>query len=453
MKVLEAKDVKDIDANFLKNGYTMLELINIAANCVYKHVKQFKRPLIVVGKGYNGSDGMALANLYKKDGIDANIFYVDKSNMVEESKVLDTGFDVFNEDTNYDVIIDAIFGIGFHPPLNPYMMDLINKLNNLKGYKVSIDIPSGKSVYDEGDLYFKPDLVVTFMATKYLYVKGKYNVVVETLGIENLDNYPTIIDKSMIVNKLKKRKYDDYKNKNGVVVHFTGSDDYIGASVMAASGSLYSGSGIVIVDSNENVCKEIHHHLLEVVTKKVSEYKYDAYLIGCGYGINNDTKYKLEQLLKEDIKLVIDADGLNVLALNLDLLCNKKAKVILTPHIGEFKRLNKEGLTLQEFAIKYDVIVVLKGPYTKIMGEDYYVNSTGNLGMAIGGSGDVLAGMITSFVGQGYSLMDSCILGVYFHGLAGDTVFENEYMVLPTKLIKEVPKLMKLYENKKDQAI
>ena len=178
--------------------------------------------------------------------------------------------------------------------------------------------------------------------------------------------------------------------------------------------------------------------------------KYDTLLIGSGLGLNEQSEqYVIDVLKNATCPLVIDGDALTIVSKHLDLLKEFKYPVILTPHHGEFKRLcNYEDELdmiekVNQFSLDYGVIVVLKGPNTIITdGNEIYRNITANKAMATAGMGDVLAGMISSFVGQGYSSKIAAILGTYIHGSCGDIIAENSYTVIPSKMINLIPKVM-----------
>ena len=178
--------------------------------------------------------------------------------------------------------------------------------------------------------------------------------------------------------------------------------------------------------------------------------KYNAILIGCGLGLSIDSyRYVIDVFSLSHQPLVIDADALTILSSNLDLLKNQERDIILTPHMGEFKRLcdvdNNDDMLFvaKEFARKHQVVLVLKGPYTIVTdGQEAYRVFAGNKAMATGGMGDVLAGMITSLLGQGYAALNAAVLGVYIHGYAGDRIAEKHYTVIPSVLIERIPQSM-----------
>ena len=177
---------------------------------------------------------------------------------------------------------------------------------------------------------------------------------------------------------------------------------------------------------------------------------YDALLVGCGLGLEEGAFRAVIDIMTASIcPLVLDADALTILSRNMHLLEKQDRSVILTPHIGEFKRLcHVEDypdlmIAAQSFASKYHCILVLKGPHTIVTdGKTSYRIASGNKAMAVGGMGDTLAGIITSLLGQGYEALEAAVLGVYIHGCAGDEVAKQAYTVIPEKLIEEIPHTM-----------
>lgn len=281
-------------------------------------------------------------------------------------------------------------------------------------------------------------------------------------------NVQNPIDHFLIKKALKKRKEEIYKGSCGSLAICAGSPGLTGAACMAADSALRGGCGLVTL-----ICaKELEHifeiKLTEAMTKSVKSKNgiikasafdeiltilkgKDALLFGPGLTDSKEIKLLLEKIIKNtDIPLVIDADGLNVLKGNTNILKKTTEKVILTPHIGEFARLtgydkdyileNQKRLCL-EFSKEYNVITVLKSHRTVVSdGKMVYENILGNPGMATGGSGDVLSGLIASFLAQGASPLLSALAGVYIHSLAADMAMEKfgEYSLLPRDIINYI---------------
>ena len=245
-------------------------------------------------------------------------------------------------------------------------------------------------------------------------------------------------------------------------MHVTGCYHYRGAALLAAKAAVYTGSGLVTVWSNEKVidalslfCPEATSCQRQYFDEHLLQGK-EAILIGSGLGLNDDSeRFVCELLSHTQVPVVIDGDALTILAKHPELLENHHSSWILTPHHGEFKRFVNFNQTSElvdqanAFAKKYHVTLVLKGPHTLISdGNETYRIMSGNKGMSSAGMGDTLAGIISSFLGQGYLPKDAAILGTYLHGLCGDEVYKENYTVVASKVIDQIPQMMK--KMKKD---
>ncbi len=268
---------------------------------------------------------------------------------------------------------------------------------------------------------------------------------------------------------LPRRKRESHKGDYGKILLLCGSVGFTGAAELAARAAARTGAGLIFVGVPESVYPIVAGKLTEPMVfplpeedGKLSEKaipeilqrlsKMDACLIGCGLGRSEGT-FALVKAVLEGAKcpVVVDADGINVLASHIDILRSAACPVIVTPHEGEFLRLGGDlSHSRLEGALKLHrelgVTLLLKGHRTLICGEGTcYRNFTGNPGMATGGSGDVLAGMIVSLLGQGLSPTKAAAAGAYFHGLAGDraALRLGEYGLLPSDMIDELPRLLK----------
>lgn len=251
---------------------------------------------------------------------------------------------------------------------------------------------------------------------------------------------PQFILRNKISSSLPRRKLESHKGDYGRVLIITGSSGMTGAAVLASRGALRSGSGLTYLAVPKDLVNFVDSQTPEVITLPIDKYKTvkpNVIAIGPGLGTSAKVKKILRSLLLRKISLVIDADAINIIAKKPNSLKKAKANIIITPHPGEMARLlkrkikdiqkNREALAL-ETAKKYNCIVVLKGNKTVIADPkgNSIINPTGNPGMASGGVGDVLTGMIASFIGQGLSLFDAAIAGVFLHGLAGDLAAEEK---------------------------
>lgn len=270
------------------------------------------------------------------------------------------------------------------------------------------------------------------------------------------------VDENIVKNLLKVRDNEAYKGDFGQVLVIAGSRGYSGAAFLAAQAAVRSGAGLVTLCTPKELQDIMSIKLTEAMTityedtDKINNIvaKSDVIAIGPGMG-NSRLTYNIlsETILKSDCPLVIDADGLNVLQGNLDILQCKNNKIILTPHYGEMARLT--GLSIEEikedkvkiakdFARSNEVILLLKGYRTIVTdGDDVFINTTGNSAMASGGMGDTLTGVIASFIAQGYEPLEATYLAAYIHGYCGDKLAENMFCVNATHIIQELPFIIK----------
>ncbi|MCD7894706.1 MAG: NAD(P)H-hydrate dehydratase [Erysipelotrichaceae bacterium] len=472
------------DQALLDDGYSIIELVDKASDCLLKHMDKQSYSFLC-GPGNNGADGLSLAiklflqdkktNVYIFDDGHklslANQYYLNEcyKHHIKVTLLNDNNLcQAIDEMQQTQVIIDAMFGFGLNSSPRGLYASIIEQINQLYNQEIiAVDIPTGLDC-NSG----KPYQSVVF-ASKTIsltaYKDGFFNpdsrfftgeVIVEKLDAKDMSDKVGLYsyaDKTMMKKIIKERKYDGHKGDYGRVALITGCDDYKGAALLSAKSCVYSGSGVVsvitddkVIDSLTSYCPEATTMKRPLVFRKEDLLKYQAILIGCGLGLSMDShRYVVDVLSLTNQPLVIDADALTILASHMELLKDNHRDIILTPHMGEFKRLcefdDKADIlsVAKEFAKEYHVVLVLKGPHTIVTnGYESYRNASGNGAMSIGGMGDVLAGMITSFVGQGYKPIEAALLGVYLHGAAGDKLAKNHYSVIPSKLIEEIPATM-----------
>jgi len=276
------------------------------------------------------------------------------------------------------------------------------------------------------------------------------------------------LNRDDVLKLLPDRNPKAHKGDFGKVLLLCGSKGYTGAAALAAMGALRTGSGLVYLGVPESIYMIEAVKLTEAIVfplsdddgmmavssvKTVSEMldKMDAVLIGPGMGQSDGTCAVLETVLQRAAcPVVVDADGINLLSKHKDILRGREAPTVLTPHEGEFQRLagpinGSRESAAASLATELQTIVVLKGHHTVISdGRNHYRNLTGNPGMAVGGSGDVLAGIIVSLLGQGLTPMEAAACGAWLHGAAGDLCAEEigQYGMLPTDMLKVLPRLM-----------
>lgn len=476
--------MKKYDECLLQEGYSIEELVDKASDCLMRHIDG-KVFAIVCGPGNNGADGLSLAIKLYQQNKDVNVFvfeskqHLSKANIYYLHKCYDlcVPVHILDEENlektmsylqSCDTIIDAIFGFGLNSSPRGMYQSVIEGINQFYDKEViAVDIPTGLQC-DTGKPYQSvvcATQTITLSALKNGFLNPDSRFFTGKIILEKLDTVDVsekaglyqLADEEMVFPLLKERIFDGYKGTYGYTCLITGCQDYKGAALLSAKSCVYSGSGITTVMSDQGVIQALTHYCPEATTvlrppilQKEDFSRYQALLIGCGLGQSLDSyRYVIDVLEKTNQPLVMDADALTILSAHIDLLKNQRRDVILTPHIGEFKRLcafdEYDDLLeiAQNFAKTYHVVLVLKGPYTMVTnGIESYRIMSGNKAMATGGMGDVLAGIITSFLGQGYPALQAAILGVFVHGYTGDLLAQKDYTVIPSRLIEYIPEAM-----------
>ncbi len=446
--------------------------------------------VVYCGPGNNGGDGIAAARFLLKEGWNVRCFLVgSRDKMTEDSREMERRLveaggalkeldpENWVECDGADVAIDALFGIGLNSDLREDAQEAVRQMK-LANWIVSADIPSGIHA-DTGEVLghaVKADVTVTFSAGKPGLFVGKGaihagRVVVADIGIpqEIMDAFqPTTV--AMVKEyrpRLPKRKRDAHKGDFGRVFILAGSVGYTGAPVLASRAAVRSGAGLVTLAVPREIypivavkCDEAMPWPLpdsyEEILQKASAA--DVVLIGPGLGQSDRAEELVLYLLRElKCPVVLDADGLNILSRHMYVLDERQGMTIMTPHDGEFARL--AGCTLpivdrletaRQFALQHRCILVLKGHRTVISANGIcVVNTTGNPGMAQGGSGDALAGLIAGMMAQKQLRHDAVADAVWIHGHAGDLAAadKGEYGMTVGDLIGQIPYAMKECEE------
>jgi NAD(P)H-hydrate epimerase len=357
-----------------------------------------------------------------------------------------------------DVVIDAIFGSGLNKPIKDFTAQLITYLNNSSAHIIAIDIPSGLFAENNEDienkaivkahqtLTFESHKLAFFYDQNYIFT-GKVHLIYIGLDRSFIAQQASnlfLLTKKDIYEKLKIRPKTAHKGNFGHALLVAGSEGKMGAAVLSAKACMRSGVGLLTVHIPKcgyHIMQTAIPEAMVVVDKKKKSIskicqeptdleKYTAIGVGCGLGKGEKTVQAFYDLLKSAfMPMVIDADGLNILAENLSWWEFVPKHSILTPHPKEFERLfgraNNPYLRHQlqiAMSKQRQVFIILKGATTSITtpeGKTYF-NTQGNAGMATGGSGDVLTGILTSLLAQGYTPEEACCIGTYLHGMAGD---------------------------------
>jgi NAD(P)H-hydrate epimerase len=505
MKIVTAQQIKNIDRRAIKDfGIPGPVLMENAAVAVMAEMEKFfdglagMRVGIVCGKGNNGGDGLALARRLGIRGVPVRVALLAPFGAVKgEAKVnlsILRKMDVeitqnasarsLAEILSWsDVIVDALLGVGLSSPLKGAYAQVVDMINTAGLPVVAVDIPTGIDA-DTGAVMgaaIKADLTVTMALLKrglVLYPGAEYagTVRVADIGIpsEVADKekiFTSLVTRSSAWGLINPRQPDAHKGDFGHLMVVAGSLGKAGAAVMTARGALRTGAGLVSVAAPNSLVPIIQQQVFEAMCIPSAEsidgtigigaedelLKAAAAMSACAIGPGLSTHYETVQTVRNivqrlTIPVVIDADGLNALVNALDVLKKAKAPVIMTPHPGEMGRLlgissgdvQKDRIGIAgDFAKKHKVTLVLKGADTVIAAPDgrVFINSRGNPGMATGGTGDVLTGMIGSLLAQGYIATQAACLGVYLHGLAGDLAAKEkgEMGMIAGDLIEKIP--------------
>ncbi|MFN8286254.1 MAG: NAD(P)H-hydrate dehydratase [Chitinophagales bacterium] len=481
MKILSAEEIRLLDKFTISNepiaSIDFMERAATAfADAIIAHLHSSDKIFVFCGMGNNGGDGLAIARLLIERGFLHVQTYVVKhspkttDDFLKNEERLKHLSSVHYIETELqlpsisakDKVIDAIFGIGLSRAVEGVSAFVINALNKSGASIFSVDIPSGLFC-DKPNLpnnvIIKAEKVFTFHAPKLSFLLPSANDYVRDfavldIGLNSLyadslasNNY--YLQAKDIKHILKPRKKFSHKGTYGHTLICAGSYGKIGAATLSVKAALRSGTGLVTA-----MVPECGYEIMQVANPEamISAYprplankerelltpsyletdlsKYSAIGVGPGIGTESGSaQFLVDLFLLYKKPMVVDADALNILAGHKKFLEKLPENSILTPHPGEFKRLagewkdDLEKLELQRnFARKHKVVVVLKGAHTTIVTPEgkLYFNSTGNAGMAKGGSGDVLTGVISALLAQGYTAEEAAMVGVYVHGLAGD---------------------------------
>ncbi|MRI00281.1 NAD(P)H-hydrate dehydratase [Kriegella sp. EG-1] len=490
MRIFSADQIYKADKFTIeKHGIKSDDLMERAALQIFNwfHMRMQGAPVkihLFCGIGNNGGDGIALARHLLEHGynIEVNVVnYSDKRSndflinldRLKERKLwpnfLDgnTPFPKIGVD---DIIVDAIFGIGLNREPDRWVKNLIEYLNHSEAFIVAVDLPSGlfmNKMAESGEGIIRSNFILSFQAPKLIFFLPENAPYIENWQVLDIGldqefltttetDYELITKHELLAWYIPRKKYS-HKGSYGHSLIVGGTHGKIGAMILTANACLQSGTGLltamvpncgyipmqtavpeamVLTDTEEKIISKIDYDITPTV-------------IGIGTGIGQDPKTvkAFTNLLKDNtITLVIDADAINILASNKKLLKELPPQSILTPHDKELERLigswenDFDKLAkAKEFSKAYDCILVLKGAHTiTIYKEKGYINTTGNPGMATAGSGDVLTGVITAFVAQGYAPLRAAVFGVFLHGSAGDIGAEDRgYLALTAGKIIE----------------
>lgn len=465
--IASGEQIKAIDAYTIETiGIPSMVLMERAALStviwLQSHIEPKSKCLVIVEGGNNGGDGIAIARLLQTNGYYVDVYPIQMIKNASDSyknqmKIWENldGRCISNISESYDVVLDAMFGVGLHHEVTGIHYNIIKQVNDMNAYKVAIDIPSGIDATTGSCLgiAFQADVTLTYGLRKL----GMYfnegldacgNVVALDIGfpMQSICKFAGSYYAYDVaeLKQLPLRRRNSHKGTYGKVVVIAGSDGMEGAAYFSAAAAYASGAGLVKVVTHQknqytlNIqlpeCLVTCYQKKEECEKIISEAIEwaDAIVIGPGIGQDLVAQQMVYQVITTaTCPVIYDADALNILATHQDWIQKKQAIAVFTPHMLEMTRLT--GVTMQElkrdrfkvamdFAKAYDIVCVLKDASTIVPDSSgsAYINISGNNGMATGGSGDVLTGILSGFVAQGLDCRSAAKLATYVHGLSGD---------------------------------
>ncbi len=515
MRLLNSDEMKLVEQYTAKYGLSYQRMMeNAGAACarnirnVIEKEKAPRRNIVVVcGKGNNGGDGFVVARKFSENGYNVCVVLASGYPGSQEATymyklVLDLSIPTvwFDADRvkaiqtikNADVIVDAVFGFSFYGTIGDDLKVLLDEMSNAKGLKFAVDVPSGvycDSGYNDPNC-FKADYTIAISALKPAHITHPAadccgDIIIANIGIPE-DSYNLVRDslytynKTEVSNLFPVRKPTAHKGSFGHLLCICGSRGMVGAPVLAGSAALRSGAGLVTVAFPESAYIPIASKLTEALLMPLPENEegtfskdavqkllpvldnYDAIVIGCGVGVNADTKALVSAVIENSkVPVIVDADGINIVASDISILQRANCQLVLTPHPKEMSRLcgtptevilSDTISSARTFCQQHRVYLALKAANTVVAepgSKRAYVNASGNNGLSKGGSGDVLAGLIGGMAVQNFKLIDAITSAVYIHGHTADIVADktSKTGMLPSDVVNELSRVFKFFEK------
>jgi hydroxyethylthiazole kinase-like uncharacterized protein yjeF len=511
MKEIDRKTIEDIGIP----GPVLMENAGLQIVRVLRAIfplPEKEKIVIVAGKGNNGGDGLVVArHLFNCGAMPLVLLLAGREdvggdaalNLKIASSIGIAIKEIRSEEDwkgqkkaleKASIIVDAIFGTGLFKPAAGLYARAIEDINRADAFKLAVDIPSGLSSdsYEVIGPAVRADLTVALAAPKIGHIfppseefVGEFvvaDISIPRALLEDDGFKLELVERPSLLPSFEKRKRDAHKGTYGHLFIISGSLGKTGAATMAAKAALKMGAGLVTVGTPASCLPIVARSMAELMTEPLAETREktisaealpralslirgkDALLVGPGISTQESTAEFLRKLIpKVNLPVVIDADGLNILSLRPESLSRLPKPAILTPHPGEFARLagvsigdvlaNKLELA-PAFARKYGLFLILKGYRTLVADPEgrVFINPTGNPGMATGGSGDVLSGMIASLLIQLKDPLQAAIAAVYVHGLSGDVAAQKigEKALIAGDLIRFLPQALKMMEDESE---
>ena len=490
LKLVTSKQIQKLEADFIKsmNLNSSISLMEKAGTALGQAALEYSEPyLIVCGKGNNGGDGIVAARYLYNQGKKIFLFLTsDESSLSNDAKI---NFDLIKNKIHYlriesdrdenfisalntsNTIIDCLLGTGANNKLIPLFEWIIKEINNSSKTVIACDLPTGINP-DTGaisECTIKANLTVTFGYTKLglcLFPGKKHAGKIKTIdiGLPEIETNIFLMDNDFLKENFPKRPVDSNKGTFGKTLLVSGSKTYPGAAMLASCAASSIGSGLTALASPDESFNQITSGIPEVTHVNFSlesilqeSFNSSVLVIGPGLTTESEIKNLVESIIrKANLPIVLDADGINVLSGNIDILKEAKKEVVITPHPKEFARflgitveevLNNKINLVKDTALDLNCTIVLKGPGTIIATKagKIYISPFANAALAKGGTGDVLSGFIGGLIAQKLEPSLAACVGVYIHGLCGELVADEKtvFSLLPQDLISYLPRVIK----------
>nr|WP_294898932.1 NAD(P)H-hydrate dehydratase [uncultured Pedobacter sp.] len=491
LKLLTAAQTREADNFTIINepilSSELMERASYAFTKIFvdKFPDRKKSILIFCGKGNNGGDGLVISRLLFDEGFhNVQTFIADFSEKsspdfdlnLQRLQEKDTSIFYLKQASDIefleaDFLIDALLGSGLNKALEGEWRNLVKKINQFSGYKISVDVPTGMPC--EGELFdeviVKSDFTVTFQRPKLNFLLPISSPYIKEWKVANIGLDENFIHsaaspfywlwKGGVQRFIKARQPFEHKGLLGHALIIAGEDDTMGAALIATEACVKSGAGLTTAMIPDSGLQALNTRLPEAMFTRRNQLeimdwdKYKVIGIGPGLGTSSESLLLLKAALKNFKKpMVIDADAINMISENKELMKLVPENSVFTPHMKEFDRLFgtheswwRRIKTALKKSVELKVYIVLKNRYTLIFTPEgiCYFNSSGSPAMASGGMGDALTGMITSMLSQGYQVERAVQIAVFSHGYAGEQIAQKMYVIPASTLVKQIPYVLR----------
>lgn len=470
MKVVTGQEMKAVDQYAIENiGVDSRILMENAGRVAAKNImKNFQHQTfcVLIGSGNNGGDGFVIAKVLKEYGYDVDVCVIPDHHKIKgdaeyhKNIYLNSGFTFTQYDKDIieraDIIVDTMLGTGLKGKIKPLYEDIFKALNTMNNVVISVDLPSGvpadEVTVPEHALKADHTLIIglpklsyyTYPARNYYGNAKVIDIGIPARAIENaVEPRRNVWSRKDTSNHWPARDHNSHKGSHGKIGIIAGSSNMPGAAVLTTTAAVRSGAGLTALSTHKDIFSTITNHAPEAILfdrkddlQDFIEDK-DVIAIGPGIGVDDDTRSTVRYLIDNfEGALVLDADGLSELQKLKEKIKIRKQPVIISPHPGEMARLidssaaevNKNRFKIsREISVDYGMYVILKGPNTLVTtpGGEVFINDTGNAGLAKGGSGDVLTGMIAAFLGRYENTQHAVSSAVFMHGYTADYILKE----------------------------